>query len=85
MRAVVQRVSEANVAVEGKKVAEIGWGVLILLGIEEADTNEDISWLSKKIVNLRIFNDEEAVMNLSLLDKGFEAIVVSQFTLLAST
>ncbi|MEO0572461.1 MAG: D-aminoacyl-tRNA deacylase [Bacteroidota bacterium] len=85
MRAVVQRVSEASVTVEGKEVSRIGWGALILLGIEEADNDEDIHWLSKKIVNLRIFNDEMAVMNLSLLDKGFEAIVVSQFTLHAST
>ncbi len=85
MRAVVQRVGEASVTVEGKRVSEIGWGVLVLLGIEEADNEEDINWLSKKIANLRIFNDEKAVMNLSLLDKGFEAIVVSQFTLHAST
>lgn len=85
MRAVVQRVSMASVTVESKKTAEIQWGVLILLGIEEADTDEDIHWLSKKIVNLRIFNDENAVMNLSLLDQDYEAIVVSQFTLHAST
>ncbi|NAS13989.1 D-aminoacyl-tRNA deacylase [Poritiphilus flavus] len=85
MRAVIQRVSEASVTVEGKRISEIGMGLLVLLGIEEADNNEDISWLSRKIVNLRIFNDSEGVMNRSLLDIDGEAIVVSQFTLHAST
>ncbi|MEM8929355.1 MAG: D-aminoacyl-tRNA deacylase [Bacteroidota bacterium] len=85
MRVVVQRVSAASVRVEGKKVSEIGRGVVILLGIEEADNDEDIKWLSKKIANLRIFNDEKGVMNLSLVDIGEQAIVVSQFTLHAST
>ena len=85
MRAVVQRVAEASVTVEGKKVSEMGRGVLILLGIEDADAVTDIEWLSRKIINLRIFNDEDGVMNHSLLAIDGEAIVVSQFTLHAST
>ena len=85
MKAVIQRVSEASVTVDNKKISSIEDGVLILLGIEDEDHDEDITWLSKKIANLRIFNDENGVMNLSLLEKGFDAIVVSQFTLHAST
>ena len=85
MRAVLQRVSQASVTIEGVKKVEIGWGLLILLGIEDADLEEDISWLSKKIVNMRIFNDSKGVMNESLLDVDGDAIVVSQFTLHAST
>ena len=85
MKAVIQRVSQASVTVDGKKISSIEYGVLILLGIEDEDHDEDINWLSKKIANLRIFNDENGVMNLSLLEKGFDAIVVSQFTLHAST
>ena len=85
MKAVIQRVSEASVTIDTKKVAEIGHGVLILLGIEHEDTQEDISWLSSKIAKLRIFNDENGVMNTSLIDTNGEAIVVSQFTLHAST
>jgi D-tyrosyl-tRNA(Tyr) deacylase len=85
MRAVIQRVSEASVTVDGKKVANIGHGLLILLGIEHEDTPEDIAWLSAKITKLRIFNDENGVMNTSLIDVDGEAIVVSQFTLHAST
>lgn len=85
MRAVVQRVSEASVTVEGKLISEIKIGLLILLGIEDADTQEDIEWLSRKISNLRIFNDETGVMNRSLLEIQGDAIVVSQFTLHAST
>ena len=85
MRAVIQRVSEASVTVAGEKVANIGYGVLILLGIEDADTQEDINWLSGKISRLRIFNDENGVMNKSLVAVEGEAIVVSQFTLHAST
>ena len=85
MKAVIQRVSEASVTVDNKKISSIEDGVLILLGIEDEDHDEDITWLSKKISNLRIFNDENGVMNLSLLEKGFDAIVVSQFTLHAST
>lgn len=85
MRAVVQRVSQASVTVEGKKVSEIQKGLLILLGIEETDNIDDIQWLSKKLANLRIFNDAKGVMNRSLIDEGGGAIVVSQFTLHAST
>lgn len=85
MKAVIQRVSKASVTVDGKLVSEIKTGLLILLGIEEADTKEDIEWLSRKIVNLRIFNDTDGVMNTSLLDIDGDAIVVSQFTLHAST
>ena len=85
MKAVIQRVSEASVTIKGQKVASIQQGLLILIGIEDADTQEDINWLAKKIANLRIFNDSEGVMNLSLLDVNGEAIVVSQFTLHAST
>jgi D-tyrosyl-tRNA(Tyr) deacylase len=85
MRAIIQRVSRASVTVDRKVISEIETGLLILLGIEEADTREDIEWLSRKIINLRIFNDENRVMNLSLLEVGGEAIVVSQFTLHAST
>ncbi len=85
MIAVVQRVSNASVTVEGNTIANIGQGLLILLGIENLDSKEDIQWLSKKIANLRIFNDENGMMNTSLLDVGGDAIVVSQFTLHAST
>jgi D-aminoacyl-tRNA deacylase len=85
MRAVVQRVSEASVTIEGVKNAEIGLGLLILVGIENEDTSDDIAWLCKKIANMRIFNDSKGVMNDSLLDVDGEAIVVSQFTLHAST
>jgi len=85
MRAVVQRVSRASVTVAGRVVSEIEEGLLILIGIEEADGPEDIIWLSRKIANLRIFNDPEGVMNCSLLDVQGGAIVVSQFTLHAST
>lgn len=85
MRAVLQRVSSASVAVEGRLVSRISKGILVLLGLEDADTEEDIVWLSKKIVNLRIFNDSEGVMNRSLLQEDGEVIVVSQFTLHAAT
>lgn len=85
MRAVVQRVSQASVTIEGAKKAEIGCGVLILLGIEDADDEDDIAWLSKKIANMRIFNDCDGVMNESLLDQDADALVVSQFTLYANT
>ncbi|WP_046758956.1 D-aminoacyl-tRNA deacylase [Kordia jejudonensis] len=85
MRAIIQRVSEASVTVEGKKIASIGHGLLILLGIENSDSQEDINWLSAKIAKLRIFNDANGVMNTSILDIKGEAIVVSQFTLHAST
>ncbi|WP_299010763.1 D-aminoacyl-tRNA deacylase [uncultured Tenacibaculum sp.] len=85
MKAVIQRVSKASVTIEGERVAKIQQGLLILLGIVNEDNQEDIKWLSNKIANLRIFNDDEGVMNKSLLDINGEAIVVSQFTLHAST
>lgn len=85
MKAVIQRVTRASVTVNGKIISEIKSGLLILLGIEDADDVEDIEWLSRKVVNLRIFNDTDGVMNHSLLDVGGDAIVVSQFTLQAST
>jgi D-tyrosyl-tRNA(Tyr) deacylase len=85
MIAVIQRVSESSVRIDGKVKSEIGKGLLVLLGIEEADGREDIDWLAKKIVNLRIFPDEQEVMNKSLLDVGGELLLVSQFTLQAST
>lgn len=85
MKVVIQRVSEASVTIEGSKVANIGLGLLILLGIEEADTKEDIEWLTSKIINLRIFNDENSVMNRSVKDENGDVIIVSQFTLHAST
>jgi len=85
MRAVIQRVSKASVTIEGKKVSQINNGLLILLGIEPSDNETDIEWLSKKIANLRIFNDDNGVMNNSLIDVDGEAIIVSQFTLQAST
>ncbi len=85
MRAVIQRVSEASVTVEGKVISSIQQGLLILIGIEDEDTSDDIKWLSAKISKLRIFGDENAVMNKSIVDVDGEAIVVSQFTLHAST
>lgn len=85
MKAVIQRVSEASVIIEGKKVADISKGLLVLIGIEDASTTEDISWLTSKIANLRIFGDENGVMNHSVKDIDGEIIVVSQFTLHAST
>lgn len=85
MKAVIQRVSEAQVKVDGKVIGSIGQGLLVLLGIEDADTEEDVTWLCAKIVNLRICNDESGVMNLSIKDKNAELLLVSQFTLHAST
>lgn len=85
MIAVIQRVSEANVSITQNTRAGIGQGLLVLLGIEEEDNSEDISWLSKKICNLRIFNDENQVMNKSVLEAGGEILLISQFTLHAST
>ena len=85
MRVLVQRVSEASVVVENELRSEIGSGVLILLGIENEDNQEDIDWLCVKIAKLRIFPDAEGIMNLSLMDTKGEALVVSQFTLHAST
>jgi D-tyrosyl-tRNA(Tyr) deacylase len=85
MRAVIQRVSSASVIIAGQSKASIQTGLLILLGIEETDTTEDIEWLSGKIARLRIFNDEQGVMNRSVLEAGGRVIVVSQFTLHATT
>jgi len=85
MRAVIQRVSRASVTIDGKCRAAIQGGLLVLVGIEDADGAEDISWLSSKIVNLRIFNDEAGVMNMSVKDTGGEILLVSQFTLHAAT
>ena len=85
MKVVIQRVSSASVHVDSKLIAEIQKGLLILVGIEDADTQEDINWLCQKITNLRIFGDENDVMNLSVKDINGEIIVVSQFTLHAST
>ena len=85
MKVVIQRVSEASVTVGGKIVADIQKGLLVLVGIEDADTQEDSSWLVGKIVNLRIFGDENEVMNLSVKDIDGDIIVVSQFTLHAAT
>lgn len=85
MIAVVQRVSESSVSINQQIKASIGVGVMILLGIEEADDVQDTAWLSRKIVNMRIFPDDEGVMNKSLLDINGEALVISQFTLHAST
>ncbi len=85
MKVVIQRVSQASVIIDGAKVASILEGLLILLGIVEDDALDDINWLTKKIVNLRIFEDDNQVMNNSLSDINGEAIVVSQFTLHAST
>ncbi|WP_291866041.1 D-aminoacyl-tRNA deacylase [Maribacter sp.] len=85
MRVVIQRVSRASVTVDEKIISSIQQGVLVLLGIEDLDTQEDIDWLCRKIANLRIFNDEDGIMNTSLIDINGDALVVSQFTLYAGT
>ena len=85
MKVIIQRVSQASVTIESRIVAQIQEGLLILVGIEDLDNQEDIHWLTSKIINLRIFNDENNVMNLSVKDINGEMIVVSQFTLHAST
>jgi D-aminoacyl-tRNA deacylase len=85
MRAVIQRVIQANVVVNNNIRGAIGKGLLVLVGIEDADTAEDIEWLSGKIVNLRIFNDANGVMNVSVKEEGGDLLVVSQFTLHAAT
>jgi len=85
MRVVLQRVTKASVTIENQVNAEIGLGLLLLVGIEAEDTSEDIEWLCRKIVNMRIFNDEDEVMNNSLMDVKGDVIIVSQFTLHAST
>ena len=85
MIAVIQRVSQASVTIDEIIKSKIGGGLLVLIGIESADTEEDIQWLSYKIANLRIFNDDQGVMNVSVRDSGGEILAVSQFTLQAST
>lgn len=85
MRFVIQRVSEAGVAIEGSLYSEIGQGFLVLAGIEEADTPDDAEWLCQKLVGMRVFSDSEGKMNLSLQDIGGNILLVSQFTLYAST
>lgn len=85
MRAVIQRVSQASVTINGVKIAEIQSGLLVLLGITDTDTSEDINWLTNKLANLRIFNDADGVMNTSLKNSNRSALVVSQFTLYAQT
>lgn len=85
MRLVIQRVKEASVTIEGKRVSEIGQGLFILVGVEKGDTEEDAKWLASKAAGLRIFDDNEGVMNRSVVDAGGELLAVSQFTLTAST
>lgn len=84
MRTVIQRVQRASVTTNGTTVSTIGQGLLLLLGIEAADTEEDIQWLCRKVLGLRVFDDEEGVVNRSVMDVGGDIIVVSQFTLFAS-
>ena len=85
MRIVIQRVSQASVVVDSEKISSIDKGLLILVGVEDGDTEKDAEWLASKTANLRIFSDEEGIMNLSLISIGGEALAVSQFTLTAST
>ena len=85
MRLVIQRVTEASVTIDGKKVSEIGRGLLVLVGVEHGDTADDMKWLAAKTASLRIFNDEKGVMNRSVTDIGGKVLAVSQFTLTAST
>ena len=85
MKAVIQRVAQASVTINGKVTAAINEGMLVLIGIEDADNTEDIQWLSSKIINLRIFDDENHVPNISVKDMGGDILLVSQFTLHAST
>ena len=84
MRVVIQRVSHASVTIDGNVKSKIGNGFLLLLGIEESDVEEDIDWLVKKVINLRVFDDENGVMNKSIMENGGEFLVISQFTLFAS-
>lgn len=84
MRIVIQRVKHASVTIDGREKSAIGMGFLILLGIEEADTQEDADWLCKKVAGLRVFDDADGIMNRSIIDVDGEALVVSQFTLMAS-
>lgn len=85
MRVVIQRVTQANVKVDGEIRGEVGPGLLVLMGVEDADGQEDIAWMSGKIVNLRVFDDENGVMNRSVIDMGGDILLISQFTLHAST
>jgi D-tyrosyl-tRNA(Tyr) deacylase len=85
VRAVIQRVNEASVSIEGRRQSSIGRGLLVLLGVENGDTDEDIEWLAAKVARLRVFPDAQGVMNLAVGEVGGEVLVVSQFTLLAST
>src|SRR6187401_2273132 len=85
MRAVIQRVSKASVTIDNEIYSQVKTGLLVLLGIEDADTVEDIGWLSGKIINLRVFNDDNGVMNVSVKESNGDNLVVSQFTLHAST
>ena len=84
MRAVIQRVSHASVSINGKMKSSIKRGLLILLGVEDSDTTEDVDWLTRKVVNLRIFDDANGVMNHSIMETNGEILVISQFTLFAS-
>ena len=85
MRVVIQKVTQASVSIENQTAASIDKGLLVLVGIEDGDANEDIAWLSSKIVNLRVFDDDNGVMNLSVKEVKGEVLIVSQFTLHAST
>lgn len=85
MRALIQRVCRASVSIDGQKISEIGRGLLVLLGVEDADTSQDVEWLAGKICRLRVFDDENGVMNIDVSAAGGEVMVVSQFTLMAST
>lgn len=85
MRTVIQRVNEASVRVDGNIVGKIAEGLLILVGIEDSDTQEDIEWLCRKIAGMRVFNDENGVMNRSVVETGGQILAISQFTLMAST
>lgn len=85
MRILIQRVKKASVTIEGKLISLINNGLLLFIGITEDDTQEDIQWLTKKVANIRLFDDENGVMNLSVMDIGGEILAVSQFTLMAST
>jgi D-tyrosyl-tRNA(Tyr) deacylase len=85
MRAVIQRASRASVKIDGKIFSEIGSGLMVLIGVEEADNNDDIKWLCNKLIQLRIFDDHNGIMNLSIMDTGGDILAVSQFTLHAKT
>ena len=85
MRVVIQRVQQASVTVDGQVISQVQQGLMVLVGIVSEDSQADIEWISSKIVNMRIFEDEEGVMNKSVIDKGWDILLVSQFTLHAST